>query len=147
MLIRVYQQTIVVSPSAIDTNGHVNNTIYVHWMQDVAVAHSTANGWSPERYQQSRAGWFARRHCLDYLKPAFAHQLLTIQTWISGFEKTRSTRQYRIYHQTTPIFEAQTEWVYFDFERQRPARPPQILVKSFGVVLDIDQEPISALER
>ena len=43
-MIRIYQQTIIVSPEVIDGNGHVNNTIYLHWMQDIAIAHSSANG-------------------------------------------------------------------------------------------------------
>ena len=54
-------------------------------------------------------------------------------------------RRYQIWHQSTPIFRAETEFVYFDFERQRPARPPQILVESFEVVSDIDQELMSVL--
>ena len=144
-MIRIYQQIISVPPSCIDINGHANNTVYIHWMQEVAVAHSTANGWSPERYQQNQAGWFARRHYLDYLKPALVDQSLTIQTWVAGFQKTRSMRRYQICHQATPIFRAETEFVYFDFERQRPARPPRILVESFEVVADIDQELISIL--
>ena len=139
-MIRIYQQTIIVSPEVIDGNGHVNNTIYLHWMQDIAIAHSSANGWSPERYREIKTGWFARSHYLEYLRPAFASDQLMVRTWASGFAKTRSVRQYQIDRHQTVIFQARTEWVYFDSNRQRPARPPRNLVESFEVVTDIERE-------
>ena len=132
-MIRIYQQTIIVSPEVIDGNGHVNNTIYLHWMQDIVIAHSSANGWSPERYQEIKAGWFARSHYLEYLRPTFASDQLMIRTWVSGFAKTRSVRQYQIDRQMV-IFQA------FDSNRPRPARPPRNLVESFEVVTDIERE-------
>ena len=138
-MIRIYQQTIIVSPEVIDGNGHVNNTIYLHWMQDIAIAHSSASGWSPERYREIKAGWFARSHYLEYLRPAFASDQLMVRTWVSGFAKTRSVRQYQIDRHQTVIFQARTEWVYFDFNRQRPDRPPCNLVESFEVVTDIER--------
>ena len=105
-MIRIYQQTIIVSPEVIDGNGHVNNTIYLHWMQDIVIAHSSANSWSPERYQEIKAGWFARSHYLEYLRPTFASDQLMIRTWVSGFAKTRSVRQYQIDCHQTVIFQA-----------------------------------------
>ena len=86
-MIRIYQQTIIVSPEVIDGNGHVNNTIYLHWMQDIVIAHSSANGWSPERYQEIKAGWFARSHYLEYLRPTFASDQLMIRTWSLALQK------------------------------------------------------------
>ena len=133
-MIRIYQQTIIVSPEVIDGNGHVNNTIYLHWMQDIVIAHSSANGWSPERYQEIKAGWFARSHYLEYLRPTFASDQLMIRTWVSGFAKTRSVRQYQIDRHQMVIFQA------FDSNRQRPARPPRNLVESFEVATDIERE-------
>ncbi len=35
----IYSDEIVVPESAIDVNGHVNNVVFVQWMQDVAVRH------------------------------------------------------------------------------------------------------------
>ena len=38
----------------IDDLGHAGNYHYIRWMQHAAVAHSTANGWPPERYDELR---------------------------------------------------------------------------------------------
>ena len=42
----VYTQHIVVTDEDIDMQNRVSNLRYVAWMQDVAVAHSAARGWS-----------------------------------------------------------------------------------------------------
>ena len=47
---RIFRQEIAVTNEAIDEFGHVNNQRYVAWMQEVARAHSAANGWPMERY-------------------------------------------------------------------------------------------------
>ncbi len=57
-----------------------------------------------------------------------------IRTWVSGFAKTRSVRQYQIDRHQMVIFQA------FDSNRPRPARPPRNLVESFEVVTDIERE-------
>jgi len=46
---RIFRQEIVVTEDAIDEFGHVNNQRYIAWMQEVATAHSAANGWPMER--------------------------------------------------------------------------------------------------
>ena len=39
-----YSKTITVPHNAIDENGHVNNVVYVQWMQDIAVEHYSSIG-------------------------------------------------------------------------------------------------------
>ena len=67
---KIYRYEILVKPEDIDIVGHVNNVVYVQWMQDAAVAHSAALGWSFRRYQDLGAGWVAREHRIEYLQPA-----------------------------------------------------------------------------
>ena len=43
-LSNIYTKTIIISPTAIDENGHVNNVTYVQWMQDIAVEHYASIG-------------------------------------------------------------------------------------------------------
>ncbi|MDL1918316.1 hypothetical protein FBQ83_03205, partial [Chloroflexi bacterium CFX5] len=40
----MYAKIITIPPSAIDENGHVNNVVYVQWMQDIAVEHYASLG-------------------------------------------------------------------------------------------------------
>ena len=63
-------------------------------MQDVATEHSAAQGWPLERYVALGAGWFVRRHTVEYLRPAFAGDTLTLLTWVAAFERSSSPRRY-----------------------------------------------------
>ena len=72
---RIFSRRFAVPPEAIDLQGHVSNLAYVGWMQDVAIEHSTAAGWSMRRYQELGAGWVVRSHYIEYLRPAFADVL------------------------------------------------------------------------
>jgi acyl-CoA thioester hydrolase len=76
----IYLHEHTVLDEEIDGQGHVNNLVYLHWMQSAAVAHSTAQGWPPERYQQAEAGWVVRTHNIEYLVPAFANEQIVVHT-------------------------------------------------------------------
>jgi len=39
-----YSKIITIPEAAIDENGHVNNVVYVQWMQDIAVEHYATIG-------------------------------------------------------------------------------------------------------
>jgi Predicted thioesterase len=67
---RVFTLEIAIQQSDIDIQGHVNNTRYVAWMQDVAVAHSAAQGWPMTRYVEEGAGWVVRQHTITYKRRA-----------------------------------------------------------------------------
>ena len=81
----IFTHTFTVPETSIDLNGHANNQEYLHWMQEVATAHSDACGWTLIRYQETRTTWVIRSHAVDYLRPAFAGERLTLLTWIGGF--------------------------------------------------------------
>ena len=71
-----YLHTVI--PEDIDELGHAGNFQYVKWTQQAAIAHSTANGWSPQRYFELGAGWVVRAHKITYLKPALEGDELVI---------------------------------------------------------------------
>ena len=56
---------LMVPDSAIDANGHVNNVVYVGWLQDAGTAH-----WNARFDEATRAkwSWVATRHEIDYLR-------------------------------------------------------------------------------
>ena len=47
---RIFTQEIIVAPQHIDIQNRVSNLCYVQWMQDLAINHSTVQGWGVERY-------------------------------------------------------------------------------------------------
>jgi acyl-CoA thioester hydrolase len=114
---------------AVDENGHVNNVVYVQWMQDVAVAHAATVGCTA-RTQAIGATWVARSHHVDYLRPAFAGETIEVATWIADFGRARSQRRYRFTRLADGVVlvRGATDWVFVDSASGRPrAIPPEVL--------------------
>lgn len=125
-----------VASDEIDPLGHANNVSYVQWMQDAAVAHSSAQGWPGPRYQEIGSGWVVRGHEIEYLLPAFAGEDLVIETWVTTMKKATSVRRYimRRSGDGAILATAQTRWAFVSYETGLPARIPPEVATAFEVV-------------
>ena len=74
-----FELPIIVLPGDIDDLGHVNNVVYLGWMQAAATAH-----WEAAADPQTRAAaaWVVIRHEIDYKAPAFVGERLVAKTRI-----------------------------------------------------------------
>jgi acyl-CoA thioester hydrolase len=133
---RVFAHTFSVPEDAIDELGHVSNLKYLAWMQDIAIRHSAAQGWPVERYLENGAVWVVRSHFITYLRPAFAGQAITLQTWVAELRRRSSSRRYLVRRDSDDrvLVEAETLWVYVDRQNGRPRRIPDELRAAFEVV-------------
>lgn len=130
-----YDYTHTVTDEDIDELGHAGNFNYVKWTQHAAIAHSTANGWSTERYFALGAGWVVRSHSITYLKPAFEGDELVIRTWVASARAASSVRMYEILKVDGELLaRAETEWAFVNYEKQRPTRIPAEVAECFEVV-------------
>jgi acyl-CoA thioester hydrolase len=128
-----YPHTVVAED--IDELGHAGNYHYVKWMQHAAVAHSTANGWSPEDYQTLGAGWVVRAHSITYLKPAFEGDEVIVKTWVANLRPATSLRKYEIVNAAGEVLaRAETDWAFINYERHRAVRIPAEVANCFEVV-------------
>src|SRR5438045_6710580 len=76
-----FEMTVPVLPGDIDEQNHVNNTVYLRWVQDVATAHWRAIA-DPEA--QGTTGWVVLRHEIDYKTPAVLGDEIVLRTWIGN---------------------------------------------------------------
>jgi acyl-CoA thioester hydrolase len=80
----VFEMELVAGAEHIDELGHVNNAVWVQWMERVAVAHwdSVADPAHREAYF-----WVVVRHEIDYLRPAFEGDRIVARTWVGEAPK------------------------------------------------------------
>jgi len=116
-----YSHHFTVPESAVDQNGHVNNVVYVQWMQDVAVLHYEAASGN-QAMQDAGATWVARSHHIEYLKPVYAGDEVIALTWVENLRRVRSLRCYQFRRQSDNVLLArgQTDWVFVDIASGRP---------------------------
>lgn len=128
-----YSKTITIPSSAIDENGHVNNVVYVQWMQDIAIEHYASIGGIEA--QGADATWVVRQHSVEYFLPAFEGEEIEIRTWVEDIRKVRSLRKYefvRISDGKT-LVKGETDWVFVETKTGRPKAIPVEVGKIFEV--------------
>jgi acyl-CoA thioester hydrolase len=129
----IYTYDFEVGEEAIDFNGHVGNVTYLAWMVDAAQRHSADAGWSMEACMRHGGTWVAKSHCIDYLRPAFAGDRLTMRTWLEEIGKIKAVRRYEIVRTSDGevLAKGRTEWIFVDAENFRPLRIPEKMAEDF----------------
>ena len=131
----IFRAQFRVTAEVVDANGHLNNVIYVQWMQDAAIAH--AEGCGGTRLARELGGsWFVRTHRIEYFKPAFLNDEITVVTWVADWRKVRSLRRYRFLRKETVLAEGETDWVFVDAATGRPKPITEQIVSAFGINFD-----------
>jgi len=131
----IYQFEIEVTEKDVDRNGHVNNVVYIQWMQDAAIAHARASGCT-KASQAIGATWVVRTHHIEYLAPLFAGDKVTVVTWPANFQRVRSLRKYKFVRakDQTVIARAETDWVFVNATTGRPQSIPEEVRNTLPVV-------------
>lgn len=113
----------------IDENGHVNNAVYVRWLQEVATIHWR---WVAPADMQARYFWIVQRHEIDYPRPCHLGEQLDAATWGENPRGARFDRCTRITGPDASLrVDARTTWVLMDVGTRRPARVPKALMALF----------------
>lgn len=125
-----FSTTIIVQPEHLDNVNHVNNVIYVQWMQDIASMHWEVI--ATEKYKQEIL-WMIKRHEIDYYNQAFIGDELLMETWTGESTNVTWKRHYEITRKSDnkKIISAASVWITLDRKTQRPRKIEQELVKMF----------------
>jgi acyl-CoA thioester hydrolase len=118
-----FEMTVSVLPGDIDEQNHVNNTVYLRWVQDVATAHWRAVA-SPEA--QESIGWVVLRHEIDYKAPAALGDRIVLRTWVGKATRLTFERFTEIRRNTDGqlLSKARTLWCPINAQTARPIRVP-----------------------
>ena len=116
-----FEMEIQVQAGDIDELGHVNNTVYLRWIQDVAVAHWTRI--APVEDQKTLR-WVVMRHEIDYKAPARAGETVTARTWVGSVKGLQFERKTEILRASDRklLAAARTLWCPIDADTGRPQR-------------------------
>jgi len=114
-----YALNIEVQPPDIDELGHVNNVVYVRWIQDVAVAHWRALATPRE---QAEVLWVVVRHEIDYKRGARLGDAVVAETWVGGASRSTFERHTEILRAADRkvLVRARTQWCPIDPATGRP---------------------------
>jgi acyl-CoA thioester hydrolase len=125
-----FEQHITAAAEDIDELGHVNNAVWVRWIQDVATAHWEAVA-DPAHVADYL--WVVVRHEIDYLRALREGESVIARTWVGEAPKgARFDRHIEfIGADGKPCVRAKTTWAMVDRATGRPLRVPPELTKQF----------------
>jgi acyl-CoA thioester hydrolase len=117
----VFELTVRVAPNDIDGQAHVNNTVYLRWVQEAAIAH-----WcelAPSDAQEA-IGWVVLRHEIDYKSPAALGDEVLLRTWVGQASRLRFERftEIRRPRDNRLLAQARTLWCPINDKTGRPTR-------------------------
>jgi len=126
----VFELTLTAGPEHIDELGHVNNAVWVQWVQQVAVTHW--DSLAPPEHRDAYF-WVVVRHEIDYLRAAHAGDGITARTWVG--DAPQGARFDRFVEFTGAdgklCVRAKTQWAIIDKASGRPIRVPPEVVAPF----------------
>jgi acyl-CoA thioester hydrolase len=128
----VFQLSFTAAAEHIDELGHVNNAVWVQWIQQVAVAHWEAVAAPAHKHAFF---WVVVRHEVDYLRAAHEGDQVTARTWVG--DAPRGARFDRFIEFAGPdgklCVRSRTDWAMIDRASGRPMRvPPEVIAPFVG---------------
>lgn len=117
----IFELPLVIEAGDIDTLGHVNNTVYLRWVQEAAVAH-----WRHLAPAEAQATvfWVVLRHEIDYKRAVGPDDAVLARTWVghaAGLSFERHTEIVRRDDRKL-VARARTVWCPIDAVTNRPRR-------------------------
>lgn len=131
-----HSETWQVRSYELDSNGHVNNAVYLSWAEETTIRHAEAAGYGRE-WARSRGGaWVIRRSEVIYHSPALYGDLVEISVRVELVRGARGVRRtfIRRIEDGRLLAEVATEWAWIRLSDGRPARVPAELVEAAGQV-------------
>jgi len=115
--------TVSVLPDDIDAQNHVNNTVYLRWVQEIATAH-----WRTIASQEAQQtiGWVVLQHEIEYKTPGTHCDQITLRTWVGKATRLTFERFTEIRRNSDGqlLAKARTLWCPINAQTGRPARVP-----------------------
>ncbi len=125
----IFTVPLTILPEHIDANGHVNNVVYVGWLQEVGTAHWNARFDEADRAKWS---WVALRHEIDYLRALQPDATVVARTWVGDPQGPRFNRYVRIEDGEGRLCaQGVSEWCLVDAATLRPQRIPATMLPTF----------------
>jgi acyl-CoA thioester hydrolase len=123
-----------VGADAIDAYRHVNNAVYLQWLDLAAWSHSAALG-IPERLcLELNRGMVVLRAEIDYLRAALEGDEIEVATWIvESDRRLRCSRRFQVRRlgDAATLLRARLDYVCMNLETGRATRMPEAFASAY----------------
>ena len=128
MVAATYHYPIGILPADIDHMGHVNNSVYLKWVQDAVVRYWETLA-PPEAV--ARHLWVALSHEINYRRPAFLDDVVVADVIANRVEGAKAFFTTVIKRGKEVVAEVTSSWCCLDAVSRRPARLARDIAAKF----------------
>jgi acyl-CoA thioester hydrolase len=135
-----FTSTHQVQPDEIDEYAHVNNAVYLQWLDGIAWAHSSKLGVPLERCLALRRGMAIRHTRVDYLEAALLGDSVLLATWIVACDgRLRCTRRFEILRISDGkrVLDAEVDYFCLNLDTGRPSRLPPEFIERYAAIPEV----------
>jgi acyl-CoA thioester hydrolase len=126
----VYSTSWPVRRYELDSNGHVNNAVYLHYVEHVTIEHSERSGFGADWTRAQGGAWVVHRNAIAHHRPALYGDVLEVTVRVLLVQGTRGVRRTEIRRNGgEPLADVLTEWVWVRLTDGRPTMVPRLLVE------------------
>lgn len=129
----MFRHPIAIDSADIDHMGHVNNAVYLKWVQESVVAY-----WEKAAPAEAVAShlWVALKHEITYRRPAFLEDDVVATVLLEKVQGARAFYETVIKRGSEVLAEVKSSWCCVDAETLRPARVAQSVIDHFFAKTD-----------
>ena len=123
-----------VRPYELDSHGHVNNSVYINYVEFAATEHVEAIGIGKVWCAAAGGAWVIRKHDITYRQAAIYGDEVDVTTKAEAFKGATGTRRTTITRVSDSVIlaECMTDWVWIKLPEGRPARVPAEIQTRLG---------------
>ncbi len=117
----------------LDLLGHVNNAVYLNWVEQVAIEHVEALGFGRDWSLAQGGAWVVREHHVTYRQPIVYGDAVLVTTIPTDLAGVRGVRRTEIHREADGalVTEVTSHWVWVRTSDGRPTRVPAELLEVY----------------
>jgi acyl-CoA thioester hydrolase len=123
-----FRHQIAIQPADIDHMGHVNNAVYLKWVQEAVIDYW--NSVAPPNAVAQHL-WVALKHEITYLRPTFLQDTIVAEVIAEKVEGARAFFRTVVRRGDEVLSEISSCWCCLDVATKRPARLAREVVRRF----------------
>ena len=134
----IIEHTAVASEA--DGYGHINNSVYLGWLDECVWDHCKAIAMPPEKCRELNRGFAAVRHEIDYLSSAYPGDRVAVANWVTANDgRLRAERRFQIIRMDddTTLLRARSDYICTNLTSGKPTRIPKEFMTSFAVLPEV----------
>jgi acyl-CoA thioester hydrolase len=124
----MFRHAIAIAPADIDHMGHVNNSVYLKWVQDAVIDYWQSVA-PPDAV--ARHLWVALKHEITFRKPTFLQDVVVAEVIAEKVEGARAYFTTVVRRGQDVLSEVKSTWCCLDATSLRPARLAREVIGRF----------------